>query len=168
MKKTNWWLLLLQGLVAVVFGILVILWPIKSLVAITWLIGAFLLIESVIQIFYSFFNREHFGLLFLSGIISLIFSFILLGYPDMTLKILYFFFALWCIAFGISSIVGSQPDKDDPEKSQISVFGGVFTLIVGVLLLVFPIFTVAVSQIIFGFTMIVSGFGSVVLAFKSR
>lgn len=168
MKNTNWWLILLQGLIAIVFGLAVILWPIKSLVAITWLIGAFLLIESIILIISSFFNRESFGIMLLSGLVFGTFGLLILNYTNITLAALILFFAIWSIAAGIIQIVGSVTNKDDSEGGQLSLFGGIFSLFVGIFLLVFPIATVTVSQLIFGLTLVISGFGGVVHAFKSR
>ena len=46
----NWWLLLLRGLAAIAFGLIAFFWPGITLVALTYLWGAYALVDGVLAI----------------------------------------------------------------------------------------------------------------------
>ena len=46
----NWWLLLLRGLAAIAFGLIAFFWPSITLVALTYLWGAYALVDGVVAI----------------------------------------------------------------------------------------------------------------------
>ena len=46
----NWWLLLLRGLAAIAFGLIAFFWPGMTLVALTYLWGAYALVDGVVAI----------------------------------------------------------------------------------------------------------------------
>jgi len=50
----NWWLLLLRGIAAVIFGILAFVWPGLTLVTLVLLYGAFALVDGVISLIAAF------------------------------------------------------------------------------------------------------------------
>src|ERR1700722_10670130 len=50
----NWWLLLLRGLAAIAFGVIAFLWPNITLVALTYLWGAYAIADGVIAIWAAF------------------------------------------------------------------------------------------------------------------
>ena len=46
----NWWLLLLRGLAAIAFGVIAFFWPAITLVALTYLWGAYALADGIIAL----------------------------------------------------------------------------------------------------------------------
>jgi len=48
------WLMLLSGLLSVLFGIALIIWPVAGLVAVTWMIGAYAIIFGILLIVLGF------------------------------------------------------------------------------------------------------------------
>lgn len=160
------WLTLFQGIVAVLFGVLLILWPIQSLVAVVWLLAAFLLLESILLLFASFFYREGFAYLFLHGLVYIVFSLMILGNPSIALNLLVFLFAIASIVAGIIQIVYRLSLPSEGEETQIGIFSGVATLAGGILLLVFPELSLTVLQIIFGLMLLLTGFSNVLLSMK--
>ena len=50
----NWWLLLLRGLVAIAFGVIAFLWPNITLVALTYLWGAYAIADGAVAIWAAF------------------------------------------------------------------------------------------------------------------
>jgi uncharacterized membrane protein HdeD (DUF308 family) len=44
------WLMLLSGLLSVLFGIALVIWPVAGLVAVTWMIGAYAIIFGILLI----------------------------------------------------------------------------------------------------------------------
>lgn len=164
-------MILLQGIVGIVFGILLIVWPLKSLVFITWLIGAYLLLHSIILIVYGLLlpKGENKGLKVLHGIVGLIAGVIFMSGTVTVLEVLVFFFAIWSLAVGIIEILVAILNKeDDEELNAIQIFSGLFAILVAVLLFVYPTQSIAFVQIILGLAVLAAGVSTLVHGLKVR
>lgn len=164
-------MILLQGIVGIVFGILLIVWPLKSLVFITWLIGAYLLLHSIILIVYGLLlpKGENKGLKVLHGIVGLIAGVIFMSGTVTVLEVLVFFFAIWSLAVGIIEIlVAILSKEDDEELNAIQIFSGLFAILVAVLLFVYPTQSIAFVQIILGLAVLAAGVSTLVHGLKVR
>lgn len=172
--KNQYWVLLIQGIIGVIFGVILILWPVKTLLTATWIIGAFLLISSVAAILYSFLGskkskKETSHILLLQGILALVFGIILIGYPETVLKFLVLIFAIWSIASGIIQVFrGLFGGGESAELIRIHIFSGLFAILIGVLLFVFPIGTISFVQILIGLAILVNGISTLVYTFKLK
>lgn len=169
--KSGFWMILLQGIVGIVFGILLIVWPLKSLVFITWLIGAYLLLHSIILIVYGLLlpKGENKGLKVLHGIVGLIAGVIFMSGTVTVLEVLVFFFAIWSLAVGIIEILVAILNKeDDEELNAIQIFSGLFAILVAVLLFVYPTQSIAFVQIILGLAVLAAGVSTLVHGLKVR
>lgn len=47
----NWWILALEGAVAVIFGIVTLLWPGLTLATLILLFGGFVLVDGILSVF---------------------------------------------------------------------------------------------------------------------
>ena len=52
------WFLLLSGLLSVLFGIALVIWPVAGLVAVTWLIGAYAILFGILLMVLGFRLRD--------------------------------------------------------------------------------------------------------------
>lgn len=169
--KNHHFLLILQGLLGIFLGAVLIIWPVKTLVTVTWAAGAFLTIDAIILIVYSFFTprKNHKELFLVEGIVALIFGLLIIASPDQALKVLVFIFAVWALAMGIVQIVkGLFSTTETVNMMKISIFTGLFGLLVGFLLFAFPLGTVALVQIIIGLIILVFGIANFVYAFEAK
>ena len=99
----NWWLLLLRGLAAIAFGVIAFFWPGITLVALTYLFGAYAIVDGV-----SRFGRQLTPpatrtrwWLGLSGVVSIIAGILAFAYTGMTALLLLMFIAAWAIVIGV-------------------------------------------------------------------
>ena len=88
----NWWLLLLRGLAAIAFGLITFFWPGITLVALTYLWGAYALVDGVVAIWAAF-NASGGGAgprwwLGLSGVVSILAGIVAFAYTGMTALVL--------------------------------------------------------------------------------
>src|SRR5215831_6512707 len=104
MFTKNWWVLLLRGIVAVLFGFLAISRPGITLALLVLLFGIYALVDGVFALFAAasgWSQRDDRWLLLLEGVIGLGAGFATLRAPGLTTVALMFFIAVWALATGV-------------------------------------------------------------------
>src|SRR5215469_9198498 len=99
----NWWVLLLRGIIAILFGILALRLPLTTLATLVLLFGVYAFIDGVVSLFGAFDgwqHRENRWLLFLEGLIGFVVGFVTLRSPAITAVVLIFFIAAWALGTG--------------------------------------------------------------------
>jgi uncharacterized membrane protein HdeD (DUF308 family) len=97
------WALLLEGLCGVGIGIITFLWPQITLVILVYLIGFWALVTGVFEIVAAFRLRQHLAgeiWLALSGVISLLFGFVILVAPGIGAVVVATLIGFYAILFG--------------------------------------------------------------------
>lgn len=171
MIKHLWLVIFLQGLLALALGIICVLWPVKTLLAVTWFTGAFLLIESIIAIVIAFWPGDKHGLtgiLVLEGIIGLVFALLIMAWPALTLNVLFLGLGIWAVAVGLVGIVKVVLSKHPHHVNEPNLFSSLFKLLVGFLLLSQPVVAVSLVEIFLGFFLIILGLGTTIYALKYK
>jgi uncharacterized membrane protein HdeD (DUF308 family) len=157
----NWWLLLLRGLVAIAFGVVAFLWPNITLMALTYLWGAYAIIDGAIAIWAAF-NlsggdagpRWWLGLTGVVGILAGIVAFV---YTGMTALVLLMFIAVWAIIIGALQLYAAVQLRKVIENEWLLVLSGLLSIAFGALLIAWPstgalavIWTIAWYAVFFG------------------
>src|SRR5262247_4218790 len=93
----NWWLLLLRGIAAIVFGILAFIWPGLTLVTLVLFYGAFALVDGILAIAAAISGgspvpRWWLAVVGVAGLIAGVFTFL---WPGKTALVLLIFIASW-------------------------------------------------------------------------
>src|SRR5690242_15265463 len=100
-----WWAVALRGLVAVIFGIIAIVWPGLTLFWLIIVFGAYAIIDGVVEIYSGFFDRAQYGARWwvgvLEGIVSLVVGLIAWIWPGLTALALLYLIAAWAVITGI-------------------------------------------------------------------
>src|SRR5215203_3560785 len=76
-----WWLVLLEGIFAAIFGILLLIAPGATLIFLVQVLGFYLLITGILRLVSIFLDRSLWGLKLLGGIFGLIAGIVLLNHP---------------------------------------------------------------------------------------
>lgn len=100
----HWWITLLQGLAGVGAGIVTFLWPGITAVALLAIIAVWALVTGVLEIAGAIRLRKEIRgewLLILSGVLSLVFAFVLLANPAVGALAIVWLIGLYAVAFGI-------------------------------------------------------------------
>src|SRR6188768_1387066 len=106
-----WWLTALRGLAALVFGVLALVWPGFSGLALVLVWGAYAFADGVFALGAAIFGKEASTgsrwWLAISGILGLAAGLIAFFAPIFTAGVLLVFIAIWAIVIGVMSIVGA-------------------------------------------------------------
>jgi uncharacterized membrane protein HdeD (DUF308 family) len=83
----NWWLIALRGALGVMFGLIALIMPVATILALVLLFSAYMLVDGVLAIYAAVRaarQRESWGLLVFQGIASLIAGVIAFLWPGIT------------------------------------------------------------------------------------
>ena len=162
----SWWLILVRGLAAVVFGILALAWPGLTLLVLVVFFGAYALVSGVSELFAGFrHGAQSRAWLIISGILSILAGVIALAWPGITSLALLFVIGVWAIVSGVSEIVAGIHLRKQIDNEWLLIVGGALSVIFGVLLLAQPgpgllslAWLIGVFAVLYGISMIALAF----------
>ena len=139
---TNWWSLVLRGLVAILLGIITLASPGITLGALVILFGAYSLIDGIFNIVGAFrASRAHerWGALVFEGIFGIVAGVLTFAWPAITTLALVFIVAAWAIVTGIFEIAAAVKLRKYIKGEWLLILGGIASVVFGVLLLLSPL-----------------------------
>lgn len=170
----NWWLLLLRGVAAIIFGILAFFWPGITLLTLVLLWGAYALVDGVLALWAAISGRVPtmtpgprwwLGIVGLAGIAAGIMTF---AWPGMTTFILLMFIAAWAIVTGVMEIWGAVRLRKEIEGEWLLILSGLLSVAFGIILFAQP-GTGALALVWFiGWFAVLFGAVNIALAFRLR
>ena len=162
-SSAPWGLVLAIGVIAVVFGAIIVANPFDSLRTVTALIGVFLVIAGVVGLVA---GRGH-GMAGLSGpLVAVIGGVILLFLPGVTLKVAAVAVGVILLVWGVVTAFAAWRERGSSTSG--STAGGVVLAVVGLVVIVWPGPTLALLTLLFGVAVIVFGVAMVVQAIRMR
>jgi uncharacterized membrane protein HdeD (DUF308 family) len=166
----SWWVLLLYGLVALVFGAVAILQPLATATALAWAIGVMAVVEGVISLVALFGGNSGVsrGWLAVYALASLVFGVLAVINPLATASVLVLLLAVWLIVAGIHRIVFAVRVRRHIQGEWLLILSGVLAIVLGALLVANPLAGVAVTTLWIGIGSLIYGVLQVVVAFRLR
>ena len=166
----NWWLVVLRGIAAIVFGVLAFVWPGLTLLTLVLLWGAYALIDGVLALAAAVMGgnplpRWWLVVVGLAGVVAGLLTF---AWPGITALVLLVFIATWAIVLGIFEIVGAIRLRKEIEGEWLLILNGVLSVLIGVVLLWRPGVGAIAMVWVIGAYAIVFGIVSVALGLKLR
>lgn len=156
----NWWMLLVRGIAALLFGVLAYIYPGSALAAMILIYGVYALVDGIFAIIAAIGQIERhrpWGFLLLSGVVSILAGLIALFYPGLTAVALLFVMAFWAILRGIFEVSASIQLRKILPNDWALALAGILSLLFGILLLINPaagilavVWLVATYAIIYG------------------
>jgi uncharacterized membrane protein HdeD (DUF308 family) len=160
----RWWILLLRGISATVFGVLAIVWPGITLLTLVIIYGAVALIDGIAGIALGVRGgvdgRTWWGMILL-GLLGVIAGAVTFVWPGLTAVVLLVIIALWAIVRGVLEIIGAITLRKIIQGEWLLILSGVLSIGFGVLLLLQPaagalavMWLIGIYMIAFGITTI--------------
>jgi uncharacterized membrane protein HdeD (DUF308 family) len=169
--RSVWWLPVLRGVLMIVLGLLLLVEPLGTLVALVWVFGVFAVVDGAVVLLQALLarGRPGFGWLLAEGLVSIGFGALIMLWPDVTALVLFYLLALWVLVLGVTAVIVAvvQYRARDLAWSGTLVFGLVGFLF-GLLLAIKPQGTVDVILTVYGLFAFVAGVVMLVSGFATR
>ena len=169
--KRSWWVLALQGVLGLTFGILAVLWPGATLLVLVALFAAWMLISGAAATYASLKNRRSdkaWWLVLLLGLVSFAAGVIAVFNPGMTILVLVLLMGANALITGVLQIVIAVRLRKTIEREWLLALAGIVSIVFGVLVLVFPAAGALAMVWLVSFYAVVTGALLLTLAFRAR
>lgn len=167
----SWKSMLLRALLAVLFGVILLVWPEATTLVLLIAFGIFVIADGVVSIVLSIIGMREktgWGFLLFRGILELLIGAITLARPGVTLVALIYVIAIWAIAMGFIEIVACFDFPFSAGSKVLLVIGGLLWIAIGVLLILFPGSGIVTVILLLGIFSIVLGIVQAVLSILIR
>lgn len=169
--RSVWWLPVLRGVLMIVLGLLLLVEPLGTLVALVWVFGVFAVVDGAVVLLQALLarGRPGFGWLVVEGLVSIGFGALIMLWPDVTALVLFYLLALWVLVLGVTAVIVAvtQYRARDLAWSGTLVFG-LIAFLFGLLLAIKPQGTVDVILTVYGLFAFVAGVVMLVSGFATR
>lgn len=132
-----WWLVLLQGIAAVIYGILAFAWPLITLKVFIFFFGIFAIVYGISAIIDAFGGRAGrlWWLELINGIVAVIVGVLAFVWPGITALSLLYLVAAWALVAGIFEVAAATRSYYPSELRWAFGLAGVASILVGILLI---------------------------------
>lgn len=169
--KSLWWLPMAKGVLAVVAGVVALLWPGPTLAALVVVLGAYVVVDSVLNLVNARALRGLPGgrVMIVFGIVGILVGALMLWHPGPVLHIVVTLIGAWVALVGLLLVAVSLPLMPLTRRAWLwPLLGGVVCLGLGVAGLVHPGFGAAALGWLVGIGVIAYGAAHIGLAVGLR
>jgi uncharacterized membrane protein HdeD (DUF308 family) len=173
-----WWVLLLRGALAVLFGIAALVWPEVTLKALVFLFGAYAIADGLFELAISIGGRQVAASLgastamtsgeriwlALEGAVGIAVGVIAFIWPEITALVLLWLIAFWAILTGVLEIVMAIRLRKQIDNEWWLVVAGAASVVFGLILMLRPgegaiavVWLIGIYALVFGAIMIALG-----------
>jgi uncharacterized membrane protein HdeD (DUF308 family) len=164
----HWWAVALRGAFAVVFGLIALIWPHITVLALVIIFGAYVLVDGVLRLAAAIQGpragvRDRRGWLAFSGVASIVLGVLTFVWPGVTALVLLWLIAAWALVTGVLEIAAAVRLRRVAGAWLLGV-GGVLSVLFGILVAVWPaagalaiIVLIGVYALVFGVALIMVG-----------
>jgi uncharacterized membrane protein HdeD (DUF308 family) len=168
----HWWVVALRGVAAILFGLMTLVWPAITLFVLVVLFGAYVLVDGILALTAAFGRSDRAaarraggrGWLIADGIASILIGVVAFVWPGITAVALLWVIAAWAVVTGVLEIVAAVRLRRELHREWLLALSGVFSVLFGILLVVWPaagalalITLIGVAAIVYGVTLTALG-----------
>jgi uncharacterized membrane protein HdeD (DUF308 family) len=163
----SWWLIVLQGVLAVLFGLMAFVLPGRTLGILVTLFGAYALADGVVALFRTF-RAGATGVpwwpFLLQGIVSVGAGIVTFSWPGMTALFLLYCIAAWALVSGVVQIFVALALRKELEGEWLVILSGLLSVLLGLWLFAAPgegalaiVWLIGSFAVVFGVVLIAAG-----------
>ena len=164
----NWWLIALRGVLGVVFGLIALILPFATILALVLLFSAYMLVDGVFAIYAAVRaarQRENWRFMAFQGAASIVTAVLAFLWPGLTVFGFVLLIAAWSIVTGCLMLAAAVRTE---EGRWWLILGGAAATAFGILMILAPLAGAVVLTWWLGSFALVFGVALIILAFKLR
>ena len=167
----HWWGILVRGIIALIFGILVLAWPEIAIAVFVIFFGAYILVDGIFTLVAAINYKAGAGSrtwLYIRGIAGIIAGLFALIFPLIAAVALVILIAAWALVTGIMELVFAFKANQDTAIRWMFAISGILSLILGILMVAKPLLGALVVVWVVGAYAVLAGILLIILSFRLR
>ncbi len=166
-----WWVLLLRGVLAILFGIVALSYPGMTLASLVLWFAIFVFADGISNVFHAFSGRkdnESWWVLLFEGLLGITFAVVTFQAPGITAMLLLLYIGFWAMASGVLRIVLAIRVRDEIDGEWWMVLGGLVSILFGLSVIARPAAGAIAVLAVMGVWSMLTGILLVLASFKMR
>ena len=169
--KNIWWILLIRGIALLIFGLIAVFWPVITFVTLAFVFAFYILLSGVFNLIYSItgmHSHRYWFLVLILGLFEIGVGVYAINHPGINIAALTLLIGFTFMIRGVFEIIAAFDDIFAKSHSVLLTIGGVLSLLVGLLILRYPIAGSISFTWVLGFYALVAGSILVALSFSAK
>jgi len=167
----HWWAIALRGLLALIFGILVLAWPGVAIAIFVIIFGAYVFVDGAFTLVAAIRYKAGAGRrawLFIRGIAGIIVGLFIFFLPEIAAVALLILIAAWALVTGVMELIFAFSANQDTAIRWMFAISGILSLVLGALMLARPLIGALVIAWVIGAYAVLAGILLIILGFRLR
>lgn len=162
--------LIVRGVLAVIIGLIALVWPGVTVFALVLLFAVFAFLDAGLQAVRAFSGLRTAAVIgrLLLAVVDVAAGVVAIVYPGITALALVWIVGIWAIVFGVLELFAAFGAGETAGTRAWYVFGGLVSVVFGILLVAQPGLGAVTLAIVLGVYALVFGISQVVLGVQSR
>src|SRR5882762_540920 len=169
--KRHWWVPVLRGIAAIVFGIIAFAYPGLTVAILVLLFGAWVLVDGVFRVVGAIGHRPsdpEWGFHLIIGILGIIIGFLTFHAPQITALALVIYIAAWALMIGATEIALAIKLRREIKGEWFLILMGLASIVFAVMLLWNPAVGAAALIWIIAWYAVIMGVLAIIFGFRLR
>src|SRR5947208_4447848 len=169
--KRHWWVPVLRGIAAIVFGVIAFVYPGLTVAVLVLLFGAWVLVDGVFRIVGAIGHRASdpdWGWQLVIGILGIIIGFLTFHAPAITALALVIYIAAWALMIGVTEIALAIKMRREIKGEWLLILMGLASIVFAALLLWNPVAGAAALIWIIAWYAVIIGVLAIIFGFRLR
>ncbi len=157
--RRSWPWVLALGIAALVAGLITIVWPGVTVLALVIVLGVFLLLAGGAEIGWSIAERhtQGWGFILFRGVVDLVTGIVVLAWPDVTALVLALLLAIWLFLYAAMTLWYAYRHRGERPHTGHFLAKGIAALVAAVITVVWPGITILVVALVIGIMLLFWG-----------
>ena len=167
----QWWVLVLQGVLGIVFGILAIAFPGIALVTLAYIFAAWAIVSGVSQLIEGYRVAEARGRSWpfaVGGVVSIVAGILAAFLPGVTALALVILLGAWLAVLGVTEVYTAWRIRREVTGEWLLALIGILRLAIGVVILAMPLVGAVITVAFVATWSIIVGVTAIVLGLRLR
>jgi len=155
----SWWSFLLKGIIAIIFGIILLFLPGATVKTLVIIVGLFALIDGLVNVIRSFVlmaRKQPWGWALAGGLIGFLLGAIILRHQEFALDFVIILVGIWIVLMGIVELAMAFDMPPKTGRGILAVFG-IILLALGIIVLVYPFGSAYALMVVIAIYALVAG-----------